>query len=102
MINKLSDIVYEEYKWTIPEDVPIKIPNEDFDNMNDYLKNCYLKELLHTIMNDTNFQEISYWIVHSRGRIKSLKENEKNNELIRKFKEKINNNADIKFHCKVF
>ena len=38
MINKLSDIVYEEYKWTIPEDVPIKIPNEDFDNMNDSLK----------------------------------------------------------------
>ena len=61
--------------------------------MSNYEKNIFLKENLHKIINEKNFENIAYWIINSWGGI-PLKENENNINRLKKFKNKLDKNIE--------
>lgn len=77
--------IEEKFVWGIPENCPISIPKNINSN---FEKNIYLKENLHQCLKDVSFENY-YWIIQQWGGIKSLKENQRNNEKLKKFKKQI-------------
>lgn len=75
----------ENFDWEFPIS-PIKIPENISDT---YLKNIYLKENFNEVLqNDLNLKN-HYWIIQEWGGIKSLKQNDRNDEKINKFKKQL-------------
>lgn len=90
LVQRLKDLsiqvpLEENFDWEFPTS-PIKIP----ENINGtYLKNIYLKENLNPILqNDLNLKN-HYWIIQKWGGITSLKQNDRNDEKISKFKKQL-------------
>lgn len=73
-----KEVPLEDFHWEIPEKCPISIPSE----ATNYQQNIFLKHNLNNVLkNDFGF-EISYWIIQEWGGIKSLKQNERNDEIL--------------------
>ena len=86
-LKELSDKVplEENFDWEFPVS-PIEIP-ENISSA--YLKNIYLKENFNKVLqNDLNLTN-HYWIIQEWGGIKSLKQNDRNDEKIKKFKKQL-------------
>ena len=75
----------ENFDWEFPVS-PIDIP-ENIDSV--YLKNIYLKENFNKILQNDSDLKNHYWIIREWGGIKSLKQNDKNDEKINKFKKQL-------------
>ena len=90
LIKRLKELsiqvpLEENFDWEFPIS-PIAIP-ENIDGT--YLKNIYLKENFHKVLqNDLNLEN-HYWIIQEWGGIKSLKQNDRNDEKINKFKKQL-------------
>ena len=90
LIKRLKELsiqvpLEENFDWEFPIS-PIAIP-ENIDDT--YLKNIYLKENFHKVLqNDLNLEN-HYWIIQEWGGIKSLKQNDRNDEKINKFKKQL-------------
>ena len=90
LIKRLKELsiqvpLEENFDWEFSIS-PIKIP-ENFNSA--YLKNIYLKEHLNKVLeNDLNLKN-HYWIIREWGGIKSLKQNDRNDEKINKFKKQL-------------
>lgn len=96
MYEKILEIVLDlyskignNYSWELPENLPIEIPK----HLSNYEKNIFLKENLHKIIDEENFEKIAYWIINSWGGI-PLKENENNKNRLKKFKNKLDKNIE--------
>lgn len=70
------------YNWEIPDNCPVKIPDDIESNFD---RNVYLKEYLHTILEQDNCISIYYWIIQEWGGISSFKHNNVNDTKILKF-----------------
>ena len=77
----------KNFIWDVPSTAPIDIPE---DIKNSYLRNIYLKENMSEILQNDLELKNHYWIIQEWGGIKSLKQNQRNDEKIRKFKKQIN------------
>jgi len=89
ILNKLKRKykIEDYYTWNFSDDVPITIPDYITDN---FSRNIYLKENYHTALeNDINLKN-HYWIIQKWGGITSLKQNDRNDMKIKKFKEELN------------
>jgi hypothetical protein len=91
LIKKLHEIsekysIEDNFVWDIPKDCPLFIPD---DITNNFQKNIYLKENLHTFLEQDVTLDGYYWIIQEWGGIKSLKKNNKNNEKLIKFKQQL-------------
>ncbi len=90
LVQRLKDLsiqvpLKENFDWEFPTS-PIKIP-ESINGT--YLKNIYLKENFNPILqNDLNLKN-HYWIIQKWGGITSLKQNDRNDEKISKFKKQL-------------
>ena len=90
LIKRLKELsiqvpLEENFDWEFPKS-PINIP-KSIDST--YLKNIYLKENFNKVLqNDLNLKN-HYWIIQEWGGIKSLKQNDRNDEKIRKFKKQL-------------
>jgi hypothetical protein len=90
LIKRLKELsiqvpLEENFDWEFPIS-PIVIP-ENISGT--YLKNIYLKENFNEVLqNDLNLEN-HYWIIQEWGGIKSLKQNDRNNEKINKFKKQL-------------
>jgi hypothetical protein len=81
----VSEPLEEKFDWEFPRS-PIEIP-ENISGT--YFKNIYLKEnFTKVLQNDLNLEN-HYWIIQEWGGIKSLKQNDRNNEKINKFKKQL-------------
>jgi len=90
LIKRLKELsiqvsLEENFDWEFPIS-PINIP----ENINGtYFKNIYLKENFNKVLqNDLNLEN-HYWIIQEWGGIKSLKQNDRNDEKIHKFKKQL-------------
>ncbi|MDO8453825.1 MAG: hypothetical protein Q7S59_04580 [Sulfurimonas sp.] len=94
LINKLNELkekypIHEHFDWGFPSNTPIDISQNIKSN---YVKNIYLKEnFTIALENDINLKN-HYWIIQEWGGIKSLKQNNKNDEKIIKFKKQLEKN----------
>lgn len=91
IIKKLRELAIEfplekKFNWDIPDYCPLMIPNEIEDN---FSKNIYLKENFFPYLEDNTNLKNHYWIIQEWGGIRSLKENDRNNEKIIKFKKQL-------------
>jgi len=90
LIKRLKELsiqvpLEENFDWEFPIS-PINIP-ENIDGT--YLRNIYLKENFNKVLqNDLNLEN-HYWIIQEWGGIKSLKQNDRNDEKINKFKKQL-------------
>ena len=90
LIKRLEELLIQvplekNFDWEFPI-APINIP-ENIDGT--YLKNIYLKENFNKVLqNDLNLEN-HYWIIQKWGGIKSLKQNDRNDEKINKFKKQL-------------
>ncbi len=90
LIKRLKDIslqvpLEENYNWEFPIS-PILIPENIVDI---YSRNIYLKENFHQVLKDDISLENHYWIIQEWGGIKSLKQNGRNDDKIKKFKKQL-------------
>ncbi|NHB57177.1 hypothetical protein G9F32_03905 [Acinetobacter sp. 194] len=76
----------KNYKWEIPKSCPLKIPSEIISNFD---QNIYLKENMHTLLNQIDCLSIYYWMIQEWGGIASFKRNEINDAKILKFIEEL-------------
>ena len=77
--------IEENFDWEFPT-APIEMP----ENINTpYLKNIYLKENFSEVLKNDHDLANHYWIIQKWGGIKSLKQNDRNNEKINKFKKQL-------------
>ena len=86
-LKELSVLVplEEKFDWEFPVS-PIHIP-ENISGT--YMKNIYLKENFNKVLQNDSNLENHYWIIQEWGGIKSLKQNDRNDEKIRKFKKQL-------------
>ena len=90
LIKRLKELsiqvpLEENFDWEFPVS-PINIP-ENIDGT--YFKNIYLKKNFNKVLqNDLNLEN-HYWIIQEWGGIKSLKQNDRNDEKINKFKKQL-------------
>ena len=86
LIKKLKELknkypIEDYFDWEVPKSVPIKIPCEIINNFD---KNIYLKEnFADVLINDSDLKN-HYWIIQEWGGIKSLKQNDRNNNKLKK------------------
>ena len=94
---KISQKLLEEYRkydlkknfgWGSFENCPISIPNK-YSNFD---KNIHLRENFHTKLDSDNYLNGAYWIIRDWGGIRSFQKNDKNDELLKKFREKLKTN----------
>ena len=71
----------ERYTWKIDIDCPIYLPENLESN---YQKNIYLKHNLGGELNRDISLATHYWLIKKWGGIKNFKENNKNDEKIRR------------------
>ena len=90
LIKKLKELSVQiplenNFDWEFPLS-PIIIPK----NINNtYCKNIYLKENFNVLLENDLSLKNHYWIIQEWGGIKSLKQNDRNNEKINKFKKQL-------------
>ena len=90
LIQRLKELsiqvpLEENFDWDFPK-APINIPKY-IDSV--YLKNIYLKENFSKVLQNDLSLENHYWIIQEWGGIKSLKQNNRNDEKINKFKKQL-------------
>jgi hypothetical protein len=74
------------YRWELPANLPIKIPAGITGS---FSQNVYLKENLAPVLEQDNDLAIHYWVIRDWGEIRTFKIGDRNNEVIRTFKEEI-------------
>jgi hypothetical protein len=74
------------YHWQLPADLPIKIPASITGS---FSQNVYLKENLAPVLEQDNDLTTHYWVIRDWGGIRTFKKCERNDALIRTFKEEI-------------
>ncbi|GAA0828497.1 hypothetical protein GCM10009112_08960 [Marinomonas arenicola] len=74
-------LLKENFEWNIPDDCPLKIPNDISDV---YLRNIFLKENLHTLLSSERSLENRYWVIQKWGGVRSLKATDRNNLILNK------------------
>ncbi len=90
LIKRLKELsaqfpLEENFDWEFPIS-PIEIPENIIDT---YSKNIYLKENFYQALQHDLSLENHYWIIQEWGGIKSLKQNNRNDEKIKKFKKQL-------------
>ena len=76
-----KEVPLESFHWEIPEKCPISIPAGS-----NYEQNIFLKHNLKSVLENDFRSEICYWVIQEWGGIKSLKQNERNDEIISSLK----------------
>ena len=80
----------KNYKWEIPKSCPLKIPSDIISNFD---QNIYLKEHMHTLLNQIDCLSIYYWIIQEWGGISSFKRKDVNDAKILKFLDELKNRS---------
>lgn len=80
----------KNYKWEIPKNCPLNIPNDIVSNFD---RNVYLKEHIHTLLNQVDCLSIYYWIIQEWGGISSFKRKDVNDAKILKFLDELKNRS---------
>jgi len=74
--------VPDEYKWQIPDNPPIRIPDEI---QGSYERNIYLKENLKNVLTTDSGLNAHYWIIREWGGIRSFKQSDRNDTILSEF-----------------
>ena len=74
------------YDWELPANLPIRIPDSITDS---FSRNVYLKENLAPVLEHDDALDVHYWIIRDWGRIRTFQRGDRNDEVIRKFKNEI-------------
>jgi hypothetical protein len=75
-----------EFDWPLPAKLPIDIP---VDVKGAFSQNIYLKENLAPLLENDHELTIHYWIIREWGGIRTFQVGDRNNKLIRAFKEEV-------------
>jgi hypothetical protein len=75
-----------EYHWELPAKLPIEIPASITGS---FSQNVYLKENLASVLEQDNDLTAHYWVIRDWGEIRTFKSEDRNDAVIRTFKEEI-------------
>ncbi|OBY76225.1 hypothetical protein [Acinetobacter gyllenbergii] len=90
LIQKLKELAVqhplEEYfRWGLPENNPLRIP---LNLTSQFEQNIYLKHNFHSLLASDDLTD-HYWLIQEWGGIRSFKQNDKNDDLLRKFENEL-------------
>jgi hypothetical protein len=74
------------YHWELPANLPIEIP---VDVIGAFSRNVYLKEHLAPVLENDFDLSVHYWIIREWGSIRTFKVGDRNDKVIRNFKEEV-------------
>jgi hypothetical protein len=91
MIEHLKEIakaipLETAYRWELPANLPIDIPASITGS---FAQNVYLKENLAAVLEQDNDLTTHYWVIRDWGGIRTFRIGDRNNAVIRTFKEQI-------------
>ena len=76
----------QHYNWKMPDDLPLEIPAEC---QGAFARNVYLKENLAQLLHNDPDLTTHYWIIRKWGGIRAFQVNERNNKIIREFRQQL-------------